>query len=119
MFNHVGLFCGCEGKYCPICDQWKCQRAFSKENRRSDGLHWRCKECVKSYQQANLDRINERRRENRREKADHYCAYQKEFHRKNPEPKKARDRKYREEHAEEIKAYIRDYKRTNEQYRAH
>ena len=119
MFQHIGLFCGCEGKYCHSCEQWKCHRAFSKERRTSDGLHWRCKECVKSYQRANLGRINERRKENRREKADQYNAYNREFHRRNPEPKKARDRKYRQEHTEEINAYIRDYKRNNEKFRAY
>lgn len=119
MFQHVGLFCNCEGRYCNKCGQVKCHRAFSKDAKGKFGLSPWCKECVKSYQQANLDRINEQRRENRREKADHYNAYLREFHRGNPEPKKARDRKYRQEHAEEIKAYIRDYKRTNEQYRVH
>ena len=117
MFNHVGLFCGCDGRYCNKCGQVKCHRAFSKDRKGKFGLSAWCKECVKSHQQANLDRINERRRENRREKADHYSAYQKEFHRKNPEPKKTRDRKYRQEHTEEINAYIRNYKRTNEAYK--
>ncbi len=119
MFKHIGLFCNCEGRYCNKCGQVKCHRAFSKDRKGKFGLSPWCKECVKSHQQANLDRINERRRENRREQADHYNAYLREFHRKNPEPKKARDRKYREEHAEEIKAYLRDYKRTNERYKAH
>ncbi len=117
MIEHVGLFCSCEGRYCNKCSQVKCHRAFSKDRKGKFGLSSWCKECVKSHQQANLDRINERRRENRREKADHYNAYNREYHRKNPEPKKARDHKYRSEHIEELNAYIRNYKRTNQAYK--
>lgn len=116
MFQHVGLFCSCEGRYCNQCGQVKCHRAFSKDAKGKFGLSSWCKECVKSHQQANLDRINERRRENRREKADHYNAYNREFHRRNPEPKKARDRQYRQEHAEEISATLRSWREHNAEY---
>jgi 5-methylcytosine-specific restriction endonuclease McrA len=119
MFKHIGLFCSCEGRYCGSCDQMKCQRAFSKDRKGAFGLSCRCKDCTRDYQKSRIDQINARRRENRREKAEHYKAYEREFHCKNPEPKKDRDRKYRKEHAEKIKAYTRDYKRTNEQYRVH
>lgn len=119
MFDHIGLLCNCEGRHCGHCDQTKCHRAFSKDRKGKFGLSSWCKECVKSHQQANLDRINAQRRKNRQEKAEQYNAYNREFHRKNPEPKKARDRKYRLEHAEEIKAFIRNYTRTNEQFKKH
>ncbi len=116
MFQHIGLFCGCEGKYCNKCGQMKCHRAFSKDRKGKFGLSSWCKECVKSHQQANLDRINERRRENRREKADHYNAYNREFHHRNPEPKKARDRKYRQEHAEEVSVTLKSWRERNSDY---
>lgn len=116
MFQHVGLFCGCEGKYCHACNQWKCCRAFSKERRTSDGLHWRCKECVKSYQQGNIDQINARRRENRQEKADQYNAYNREYHRKNPEPKKARDRNYRQANVEKKNAIDKAWRDRNAEH---
>lgn len=103
MFKHVGLFCGCEGKYCNQCGQVKCHRAFSKDAKGKFGLSAWCKVCVKSYQQANIDRINERRREYKAEYREHFNEYDREYHRKNPEPKRARDRKYRQEHQEEIK----------------
>lgn len=119
MFKHVGLFCSCEGRYCNKCGQVKCHRAFSKDAKGKFGLSPWCKECVKSHQQANLDRINERRREYWRENADRMRAQKREYNRKNPEPKKARDRKYRQEHTEEINAFIRDYKRNNEKFRAY
>lgn len=118
-FTHIDLLCNCEGRYCRTCSQWRCQQAFSKDSKGANWLSARCKECVKSYQQAHLDRINERRRENRREKADHYSTYLKEFHKKNPEPKRARDRKYRQEHIEHVRAIGRVYQakmKTNEEY---
>lgn len=119
MFNHLNLFCSCEGRYCSGCAQIKCHSAFSKDAKGKFGLSSRCKDCVREYQKNHLDQINARRRENRKEKADHYNAYNRAFHHKNPEPKKARDRQYRQEHTEEINAYIRNYKRANERYREH
>ena len=119
MFQHIGLFCSCEGRYCSKCDQIKCHRAFSKDRKGAFGLSSRCKECVHSYQKSHIDQINAQRKENRQANADRYNAYNREFHHKNPELKKARNRKYRQEHSEEIKAYIRDYKRTNERFREH
>ncbi len=121
MFKHVGLFCNCEGRYCNKCDQIKCHRAYSKDRKGKFGLSSWCKECVKTYQQANPDRINERRRENRREKADHYNAYLREFHQKNPEPKRMRDLRYRQENLERVRAKDRKYKqakKTDEEFMA-
>ena len=103
MFEHVGLFCGCEGRLCNKCCQMKCHRAFSRDAKGKFGLGSRCKACVKSYQQANIDRINERRREYKAEHRERFNEYDREYHRKNPETKLARDRKYRQEHREEIK----------------
>jgi 5-methylcytosine-specific restriction endonuclease McrA len=121
VFEHVDEECICEGRYCSGCDQTKCHRAFSKDAKGAFGLSSRCKNCIRDYQKSHIDQINAQRRKNRREKADHYSTYNKEYHRKNPEPKKARDRKYRQEHLEKIKAhdrvYRRNYKRTNERYR--
>lgn len=109
MLEHVGLFCGCEGRLCNKCGQVKCYRAFSKDSKGKFGLSSWCKACVKSHQQANIDRINERRRENRREKADHYNEYNKNYHHNNPEPKKARDQKYRQKNIERVRAKDRKY----------
>jgi 5-methylcytosine-specific restriction endonuclease McrA len=117
-FQHIDPICDCDGKFCRTCAQWKCYLAFSKDHKGGKGLSSACKECIKSYQLAHRDEINEQRRKNRQENAEHYSAYMKEFHRKNPEPKKARNRKYRQEHAEQIRVYLSVYGRTNEAYRA-
>src|SRR5882724_10367026 len=117
MLEHTEESCSCRGKACNKCSQIKCYGAFSKDRKGKFGLSSWCKVCVKRNQQASIDRINERRRENRRENAEHYNAYEKEYNRKHSEPKKARDRRYRQEHTEEINAYLRDYKRTNEAFK--
>jgi 5-methylcytosine-specific restriction endonuclease McrA len=116
MFQHVGLFCSCEGKFCNQCGQVKCHRAFHKDRTGSFGLRWRCKDCQRKYVEENNAQINERRREYNAERRDHFNEYRREHYRKNPEPKNAYDRKYRQENATKIKAYIREYKRTNEAY---
>lgn len=103
MFKHVGLFCGCEGKYCNQCGQVKCHRAFHRDKTGSFGLRWRCKDCQRAYFEEKTDQINERRKEYKAEHREHFNEYDREYHRKNPEPKRARDRKYRQEHREEIK----------------
>ncbi len=109
VFQHIGLFCGCEGKFCRTCEQWKCHRAFSKDHKGGKGLSSACKACIKSYQLTHRDEINKQRRENAREKADHYNAYNKEYNRKNPEMKRASDQKYRRENAEYFRAYHKAY----------
>jgi len=108
-FPHVDSTCVCGGKFCRTCSQWKCQQAFSKDRKGAGDLSSSCKECPKSYQQAHHDEINEQRLKNRRENAEHYNAYNREYHRKNPEPKKASDRKYRLEHLEQARLYDRVY----------
>lgn len=117
MFEHVGLFCSCEGRYCGRCDQMKCHRAFSKDSKGKLGLSPWCKDCWRDYHQKNKDQINIRRKENRQEKADQYNAYNREYHHNNPEPKKARDKKYRQERLEEFNAYMREYRKTYEGHR--
>lgn len=106
-----------KGKLCRACAQLKCYLAFYKHPKGVNGLFAKCKECIKNYQLAHRDEINEQRRKNRQEKADYYNTYNREYHRNNPEPKKARDRKYRQENAAQIGTYIREYKRTNKVYR--
>ena len=103
MLEHLDPTCDCPGRFCRYCKQAKCHMAFHKEIRDKSGIRTICKECVREYQKANIDRINETRRKTRREYADYYNAYNREYHRKNPEPKKARDRKYRQENPEKIR----------------
>jgi hypothetical protein len=77
VFQHIDVICSCEGKYCRTCAQWKCHGAFSKERKGGKGLSSTCKECIRSYQLAHRDEINEQRRKNRQEKAEHYNTYNK------------------------------------------
>lgn len=130
IFQHFDVDCGCEGKYCRTCQQWQCQKAFSRDAKGANGLSARCKVCVKSYQQAHIDRINERRKENRHEKSDHYNAVHRAYHHKHPEKKRASDRKHRQKnlaYLQEInkayrmekkndKAYMERRKKYNQEY---
>ena len=52
MFQHIGLFCSCEGKYCKGCQQVKCSKAFGKNVQSRDGLRHRCKDCDNTYQRS-------------------------------------------------------------------
>src|SRR5260221_4195876 len=80
MFKHVDEECSCEGRYCRGCAQTKCHRDFSKDSKGAFGLSSRCKDCVRDYQKSHIDQINAQRRKNRQEKADHYTAYNREYH---------------------------------------
>lgn len=52
MFQHVGLFCSCTGKYCNGCQQVKCRKAFGKSTQSRDGLRHRCKDCDNTYRRS-------------------------------------------------------------------
>ncbi len=119
MLEHLDSTCDCPGRFCRGCDSTKCHKAFSKDAKGSLGLSSRCKDCIRAYQKSHIDQINASRRENRRENADHYNTYNREFHRRNPEPKKARDRRYRQENAEYLNAYLRDYMKNNDDAHNH
>ena len=73
-------------KYCSKCDTTKPIEQFSKYRRSSDGHAWQCKACIKTYQQANKEKLK---------------AYQKEY-----QPK------YKAEHREELLAYLSNYQKT-------
>jgi 5-methylcytosine-specific restriction endonuclease McrA len=120
-FQHTDEACSCKGKYCRTCDHWKCQQAFSRDHKGANGFSATCKECVKSYQQAHIDRINERRRERWQENTERYNARQQAYHDRHPERKKESDRKYRLKHTEEAQAYSKVYrarKKTDADFRA-
>lgn len=46
-----------EGRVCGKCKNWKPSAEFSRDKRRIGGLGNRCKECVRTWQQANKDRL--------------------------------------------------------------
>lgn len=60
----------CEMKTCSKCKEYKPLDQFSAHNKKKEGKQANCKECVKEYKKANIDKIKEQKKE-------YYNEYQK------------------------------------------
>jgi len=93
-------------KRCYKCGQAKALCEFGKDKSRKDGLHNRCKLCVKAYYQANKDKISKRTKayqeankdrlaEKRNNNKDKRALYDKQNYIKNREKLLEQQRLYR------------------------
>lgn len=101
-------------KWCPSCQSWKPQTAFSRDRATKDGLRGRCKECDKANRQRY--RAEPGVREQERERVRRWAEANKERHR-------ARNAAFRARHPEQARAHDRRWygkagKATKRQYRA-
>ena len=81
----------CEMKTCSKCKEYKPLDQFSAHNKKKDGKQANCKECVKEYRVANIDKIKEQAKEYYKANKEYYKAnkeynkecvkeYYKEYH---------------------------------------
>ena len=66
-------------KTCTTCGVGKSSEQFAKDKTKRDGLHTKCKECVKAYKAANAERIASQRKEYRQANKETIAAYQLQY----------------------------------------
>jgi 5-methylcytosine-specific restriction endonuclease McrA len=71
--------------HCRKCDEWKTASAFHKDKRRTAGLSFYCRECVKAYQQNNKERMSANALRWQQANAERYCELRREWMRAHPE----------------------------------
>ena len=67
-------------KTCSKCKEYKPLDQFSAHNKKKDGKQANCKECVKEYRVANIDKIKEQAKEYYKANKEYNKEYYKEYH---------------------------------------
>ena len=94
-------------KECSCCHEVKPASEFSKCKSKADGLQFKCKECLRKYNQKNRDKINERMRKYKQENKDKIKERNRKYNQKNRDKINERNRKYRQENKDKISERVR------------
>ena len=100
-------------KECSCCHEVKPASEFSKCKSKADGLQFKCKECLRKYNQKNRDKINERMRKYKQENKDKIKERNRKYNQKNRDKINERNRKYRQENKDKISERMRKYSQEN------
>lgn len=75
-------------KTCAKCKEYKPLDQFSAHNKKKDGKQANCKECVKEYKKANIDKIKEQKKEYYKANKEYYkeCHNEYQKHRRKTVP---------------------------------
>jgi 5-methylcytosine-specific restriction endonuclease McrA len=103
-------------KICSSCGAAKTTDDFHRNKATKDGRYGKCKACVKTYQQANKDRIAAYQREWAKNNPDKNRAKSDRWRANNPERAKAKDRIYREIHRDERLAALKRWRERNKEH---
>jgi DNA-nicking Smr family endonuclease len=93
-------------KQCTKCKEFKELDQFSKDSKRKDGLQYNCKQCNKSYVEANKEIIAERQRLYREENFEKLSKNQQEWYRNNKERKLATNNAYKKKRRKEDPLFV-------------
>jgi 5-methylcytosine-specific restriction endonuclease McrA len=100
-------------KTCNTCQQSKPATEFNKDRAKKDGLCFKCKDCQKTYREANKEKFKAYSKVYYEEYRDKIKAYSKTYREANKEKIKAKVKAYREANKEKFKALNKAYKQTN------
>lgn len=100
-------------KTCTKCGVEKPLTEYHASKKSPDGLRWRCKGCVKEYQQANRDRILEQRREYYKTNHDHILERDRSYYEANRDKVVQRKRAYNQAKKDMILEWKRFYEAHN------
>ena len=94
-------------KECSCCHEVKPASEFSKCKSKADGLQFKCKECLRKYNQKNRDKINERNRKYRQENKDKISERMRKYSQENRDKTNERVRKNRAKKTQETLQQIK------------
>ena len=107
-------------KKCSKCNEVKSYEFFSKHKRHKDGYQYKCKSCVKQYQQKNKDKIKEQSKQYYEENKEKIKEQTKQYREENKDKVKEQKKQYYEENKEHYKQYREEnkeyYKQHNKEY---
>jgi hypothetical protein len=98
-------------KQCTKCKIEKPITEFAKRKASKDGLCFKCKQCVKEYQQANKKKIREKQKEYKESNREKI----REINNRSTQKCKARIKSYYKENKEKILTKHKEYRETNKE----
>ena len=81
-------------KQCSKCGETKLVSEYSKDKPKPDGLHSRCKYCIKQYRAENKEKIKEKQKQYRAKNREKRNEYQKQYYVKHTEERKEYGRQH-------------------------
>ena len=104
-------------KKCYTCKEEKDVKAFSKDSRNKDGLHYYCRKCRAKHRKDHKEEAAAYHKQYREEHKEELAASKKQYYEDHKEELAIKSKQYYEEHKEEQATYLKQWWKNNPEKR--